>query len=215
MAKALPIQSPLDLAKYRVNRAGQLEMLRQSLYDFQAYAQAGQTQLIFFQVPQGQSGKTFGDTNMSIAGSLPAGQQFLVQSIEIKFYPGSNPSTGPVADAPEPFVNDTWLFAKSGWLEFNVGSKNYLREAALDRFPPKTKLDGWASITSTLTAGAATEDRISYATLAGRPYPIDPYILLESTQNFNVTLNWPTAVALTNAARVGLVLDGVLVRNSQ
>ncbi len=50
---------------------------------------------------------------------------------------------------------------------------------------------------------------------AGRPYFMDPPIALESMQNFNVTLNWPAAAAITNNARIGVVFDGVLYRLSQ
>lgn len=214
--RAIAIQGASDLGKYRVNRPGQLEVFRQSLYDFQVYAQAGQTQLNFFQVPVGQSAKTRADTNMTLAGQLPSGQQFLAQSIEVYFFPGTIvPGVGPVANLIDGFVNDVWAVAKGGELEFQVGSKLYLIEAPLMRFPPKTRLDGWASENGNTTAGAALYTRTSYATVAGRPYPIDPYILLESTQNFAVQLNWPTAVAVTNAGRIGVVLDGLLIRNSQ
>ena len=214
--KAISIQSAADLSKYRVNRPGQLEVLRQSLYDFQVYAQAGQTQLLFFQVPQGQSAKTKADTNMQLAGQLPAGQQFLIQSIEVYFFVGTVvPGVGPVANVIDSFANDVWAVAKGGWLELLVGSKNYLTEAPILRFPPKTRLDGWASENGNTTAGAALYTRTSYAVPAGRPYPIDPYILLESTQNFSVALQWPAAVSVTNAGRIGAVLDGLLIRNSQ
>jgi len=214
--RAIAIQGPSDLAKYRVNRPGQLEVLRQTLYDFQVYAQAGQTQLSFFQVPVGQSSKTEADTNMTLAGQLPAGQQFLAQSLEIYFFPGTIlPGTGPVANVIDGFVNDVWAVYKGGWLKFKVGSKDYLQEAPIGRFPPKTRLEGWSSENGNTTAAAALYTRTSYAVPAGRPYPIDPYILLESTQNFTVQLNWPAAVAVTNAGRIGAVLDGLLIRNSQ
>lgn len=216
--RAISIQTPGDLSKYRVNRPGQLEVIRQTLYDFQAYAQAGQTQLSFFQVPIGQGAvpKTKADTDMTLAGQLPAGQQFLVQSMEVYFFPGTIlPGVGPVANLIDGFVNDVWAIYKGGYLEFTVGSKVYLTEAPIGRFPPKTRLDGWASENGNTTAGAALYTRTSYAVPAGRPYPIDPYILLESTQNFNVQLNWPAAVAVTNIGRIGVVLDGLLIRNSQ
>jgi hypothetical protein len=214
----IAIQNPSDLSKYRVNRPGQLEVLRQSLYDMQAYAAAGQTQLSFFQVPVGQSSKTKADTNMSLAGQLPAGQQFLIQSLEVIFYPGTV-FPGGVAGGPaivDAFVNDVWK-VRSGVasLELNVGSKNYLTEAPLMRFPPKTRLDGWTGQSDSAVAAATTFMRTSYADACGRPYPIDPYLLLESTQNFNVQINWPTAIAITNAGRIGVVLDGLLIRNSQ
>jgi hypothetical protein len=216
--KAIAIQGPGDLAKYRVNRPGQLEVLRQSLYDFQAYAAAGQSSLSFFAVPDGQSGKTKADTNMTLAAQLPAGQQFLAQSLEVYFFPGTLfPSIAPAtASTIDGFTNDVWE-VRSGvaFLELVVGSKNYLTEAPLMRFPPKARLDGWAGMSDGNVLAALGFNRTSYADAAGRPYPIDPYILLESTQNFNVKITWPTAVAITNAGRIGVVLDGLLIRNSQ
>jgi len=207
-----------ELEKYNVNRAGEFEAVRQSLYDFQTYAQAGQTSLTFFQVPIGQSSKTLADTNMELAGQLPNPKMQLIQSIEIAFFPGVLPSIGPVADAPSAFVNDVYTVAKSGWLELFIGSKSYLREAPIGRFPPKTKLEGFSAIATSLTAGAATQSRDAYAVFSGRPYMVDPWILLKPTQNFQVSLNWPTAVALNAAdttARIGVIMDGVLYRNSQ
>ncbi|MGH8742849.1 MAG: hypothetical protein ACREUY_01070 [Burkholderiales bacterium] len=213
--RAISIQSPDDLSKYRVNRPGQLEVLRQSLYDFQVYAQAGQTSLVFFQVPISGT-KTEADTNMVLAGQLPAGQQFLAQSLEVYFFPGTVlPGTGPVANVIDAFINDVWAVYKGGWVKFKIGSKDYLQEAPIGRMPPKTRLDGWSSENGNTTAAAALYTRTSYASPAGRPYPIDPYVLLESTQNFVVALNWPVAVAVTNAGRIGVILDGLLIRNSQ
>ena len=60
-----------ELQAYAVNRKGQYEGIRQSLFDFQVYGAAGQTSLAFFQVPIGQGGKTIDDTNMEIQGALP------------------------------------------------------------------------------------------------------------------------------------------------
>ncbi len=214
----IAIQGPGDLAKYRVNRPGQLEVLRQSLYDFQAYAAAGQTSLTFFQVPVGQSSKTKADTNMTLAGQLPAGQQFLIQSMEVYFYPGTVFPGGVAGGAAivDAFVNDVWeVRSGSAFLELNVGSKNYLTEAPLMRFPPKTRLEGFAAQSDSAVAAATTFMRTSYADASGRPYPVDPYLLLESTQNFNVNINWPAVIAITNAGRIGVVLDGLLIRNSQ
>ncbi len=218
MATGSNAPSIQDLEKYNVNRSGEFEAVRQSLYDFTTYAQAGQTSLTFFQTPIGQSSKTLADTNMELAGQLPNPKMQLVQSIEMLFFPSVLPSQGPIADTNSVFLNDTYKVSKSGWLEFFIGSKSYLREAPIGRFPPKTKLDGFASVATNLTIGAATQSRDTYAVLSGRPYMVDPWILLKPTQNFNITLNWPTAVALDatdTAARVGIVLDGILYRNSQ
>ena len=98
---ALPIPNRQQLDAYNVNREG-WEGVTNTLYDSIAYAAAGQTQLTFFALPVGQGTglgggtKTLSDTNMTIAGSLPANQEFLVQSIELMF----NPTTPSVADSP-------------------------------------------------------------------------------------------------------------------
>jgi len=215
-----------DAQQYTVNRSQEYEVTRQSLYDFQSYAGAGQTSLTFFQIPIGQGGKTLADTNMELAGQLPAPKFFLIESIEIQFFPGENPviATNAVNDdaVVSNFSNDVYALAKSGSLTLFIGSKTYLQEAPLGRFPPKTRLDGMygAAIDTKQAIAAANvaELAMDYAQMAGRPYFLDPYkILLAPTQNFNVTLQWPTAVGLpsTNAARIGVVLDGVLYRLSQ
>lgn len=205
-----------DLTKYNVNRAGQMEVVRQSLYDFQTLPAIGTTQLTFFQVPQGQGGKTKFDTNMEVAGSLPNPKNFFVTSIELLFFPGSNIDTFAVAAAALPSqADDVYTFSKSGWLDFFIGSKSYLTEAPLGVFPSKNRL----AMTSALASNSATvgEVKSEYASMAGAPFMLDPGILLVPTQNFNVTLNWPTAVPMpsTLAARIGVRLNGYLYRNSQ
>lgn len=215
-----------DAEKYRVNRSQEYEVTRQSLYDITTYAAAGQTSLTFFQLPLGQAGKTIADTNLELAGQLPAPKYFLVESIEIYLFPGDDPVTvqnsvaAPAAVATN-FANDQYAVEQSGSLNFFIGSKTYLEEAPLGRFPPKTRMETEFAFTNqSTTAGAETANQISgdYAAWCGRPYFLDPYkILLAPTQNFNVTLTWPTAVLLpsTADARIGVVLDGVLYRLSQ
>ena len=113
------------LQKFDVNRRGEVEAVRQSLYDFQTYASAGQTQLIFFQVPQGQGGKTKDDTNMELAGSLPRPKEFLIESIEIYFFPGVDIGQfGTQAESE--WSNDVQAVGSSGFLDLFIGSKSYL-----------------------------------------------------------------------------------------
>lgn len=206
-----------ELQSYNVNRPGQIEAIKSSLYDFQTYAQAGQTQLQFFQIPKGQSSKTLADTNMTTAGSLPAPQSFLIQAVEIYFFPAGDPAQFGTQAAVEN-INDVYDVAKSGWLELFIGSKPYLDEAPLLKFPPQCGLTGWAALAdaSVATVNSSTfQSRLSYASFGGPIYTLVPPILLVPTQNFTVTLNWPTAVALSAAARIGINMPGVLYRNSQ
>lgn len=210
-----------DLGQYDVNRANQYEAIRQSLYDYTSYAAAGQTQLQFFQTPVGQSSKTLADTNMRSAGQLPQPQFFLIESIEIKFYPGILPGQSATAFAESEFANDVYTAAKSGHAQLFIGSKPYLDEAPLDRFPPKTRLNVDAAyalqLKQTMAADAVEQLTMDYAVMSGRPYFMDPQVLLVPNQNFVFTLNWPTAVALPSgqAARIGVIFDGYLYRLSQ
>ena len=83
------------------------------------------------------------------------------------------------------------------------------------RFPPKAQLTLDAAIAS--NSATVGESAAVSAKISGRPYMVEPPIYLENNQNFVVQLNWPGAVATPSGfnARVGVILDGYLYRNSQ
>lgn len=204
--------------KYRVNRPGEAEVIRQSLYDYQTYAIAGQTSLTFFQVPVGQSSKTIADTNMEMAGALPRPKYFLIEGIEVQFFPGNAPGSFGAQPAAAVFnINDVYALSRSGSLNLFIGSKTYLEEAPLGRFPPSNRLEVGAAVADQTSAGANLHTKIDYAALGGRPYSLMPPVLLEPNQNFKVTLTWPTAVPMPSGVtgRIGIVLNGILYRLSQ
>lgn len=210
-----------QLSKFSVNRPG-WEAIRQSLYDFQAYAAAGQAVLTFFANPLGQGGKTLSDTNMTLAGQLPKNQEFLIQSIEVVFFPTTPTVAAQMpavfgAEAAQSLINDVYIVGRSGNLNLTIGSKPYLQEAPLGKFPPKTHMCVDAALADATTAGANLQSRTGYAYWSGRPYVLDPAaLLLPENQNFSITLNWPEGVqAITNPGRIGVVLDGILYRRSQ
>lgn len=237
------IPSLQEALAYSVNRKNDVEGVRQSLYDFLLYPTAGQTQLTFFANPLGQGGssspglttanaKTLADTNMESAGQLPAPKMFLIESIEVQFEAGSvstaatytpqvvhsaaaAPAATNNASVAGGAANDIDAIRRSGWLNLFVGSKTYLNEAPIGRFPPKTRLEANGSVST----NSATTQAIEFAVAkwGGRPYYVEPAILLPSTQNFSVTLNWPVAVATPSGfnGRIGVILDGYLYRNSQ
>jgi hypothetical protein len=203
-----------ELQKYSVNRAGQVEGIRSALYDFQTYAMAGQTELNFFQVPVGQSGKTLADTNMQTAGSLPNPQNFLVTNLQVYFFPaGAVSKFG--AESAANNANDVYNVSQSGYVEFFIGSKNYIQEGPIGRFPPRTGLIFSTSVADASTAAASLQTLNAYANFGGAPYDLTPPILLTPTQNFRVSLKWPTVVPLSANARIGVVMEGVLYRLSQ
>lgn len=218
LAQGVP--SIAQLANFQVTLPG-YEAITQSLYDTLAYAAAGQTQLGFFATPNGQGGKTLTDTNMQLAGQLPANNQFLIQSVELKFLPSRPTVVGAMpasfgAQAIAVLVNDAYLFGSGGNLTLTVGNKTYLQEAPLGRFPAKTTFDLSAAAADVTTAGASLQTRIAYGQAGGRPYLLKAPLLLEPSQSFGLTLNWPEGVvAIVNPARVVAILDGIFYRKSQ
>jgi len=216
-----------DFQRGRVNRR-EKEDIRQPLYDFTAYNLNGQAALTFFNEPVGgTNNKTLEDTNMEAAGQLPRGKEFLIESIEVLFFPGVEVSSeAVVATAGVPvsteFADDMYDIGKSGALQLFIGSKSYLDVAPLMRFPQTTgmRVDAAHGIGGGDSAAAVTAKHISteYAVWAGRPFELDPVIVLPANQNFKVTLSWPTAVVPTPsgaAGRIGVMLNGVMRRNSQ
>jgi hypothetical protein len=194
--------------------------------------------LAFFQQPIGQgitsaiggtvgAGKTQWDTNMELGGTLPSGKAFLIESIEVVFFPGSV-STANTYTPIKPLefnatasatvggqLADVNSIYQSGMLELNILSKNYLRETPLIAFPPKTQFNldvGIASNSATTAVNLAENMRA-----AGRPYYIDPTIALQPAVNFEVLIRFPAAVATPSGfnGRIGVVLDGYFMRASQ
>lgn len=226
-----------DFAKFSVNRANAQEVIRQSLYDTLLYPTAGQTQLQFFALPLGQglsaapgnanNPKTRADTNMELAGQLPNPKALLVESIEVDFQPGSvataytfalqSPIVFAVAAAATVTagMQDVNAFYNTGFLVLFIGSKEYLVEGPMGRFPPKCHREIDTSVVS--NSATVGEVIVGIEKAVGRPYYLEPPVLLAPTQNFNVTLNWPVAVATPSGfnGAVKVILDGYLGRLSQ
>lgn len=208
---------------YAVSKEGQQEVIKQSLYDSFSYPAAGLNSIVLFALPQGQGAtpKTADDTNMTNANMLPLNQDFLLNSIEILFFP-TTPTVAP--DMPAAFgaqaiannINDSYIFHRSGNFLLTIGQKQMLVEAPLGRFPGKTWFEGNAALSDATTAGAAFQSRIAFARSRGRPYLAEPAkIWIKATENFSVTLSWPTAKqAITNPAKVFVILDGLFYRSA-
>lgn len=204
-----------ELNRFRATVPGGKEAIRQPLYDYQSYAAAGQTSLNFFQTPIGSGGKTISDTNMDLAGSLPQGKTFLVQAIEVAFFPGVEVGLLSAPAAPA-FAEDVYTFMKSGHLQFFYLSKPYLDEAPIGVVGQSFGMDMAGALSDSTTAGATQAMTMQYAQLARKVYHINP-VMIAPQQNFKVTMDWPAAVALPSgsAARVGVRLLGIMYRDAQ
>lgn len=230
--------SAADFNARRVTNPSQSEVIRQRLYDFQLYPTAGVSQLTFFQNPIGTgvtsalgatvgSAKTVADTSQELAGTLPSGKAFMIESIEVVFFPGSSASANTYAVAsPNQFnataanalllqANDVNTIYQSGVLELNILSKNYVRETPLLSFPPKAQfnLDAAIATNSATTAEVAAINMRA----AGRPYFVEPSIALQPAVNFEVVIKFPGVVATPSGfnGRIGVILDGYTMRASQ
>lgn len=228
------IGSVASLNKYAV-MLNSWESVTQELYDSAPYAAAGQAQLTFFATGQGQgtgvisnTAKGFEDTNLlGQGGQMPSGQAYVVSSIEVEFQPGvSNsspptntadlPAVGPVAAATATAINDTYIFYTSGFLQFNIGSKPYMTNGPLMRFPPSRSFDVSGAMSNATTAASALYTAALFGVARGPVYSLQPNnILLAPTVNFNVTLNWSTLEAITRQARVFVRFGGQLFRAAQ
>lgn len=150
---------------------------------------------------------------MEAAGALPAPKSFLIETIELYMFPGSGVSADSTTIAAAKNIADMYKIAQSGWLELFIGSKAYLDEAPLLKFPPRCGLTGMqVGADSTANTGV----RVDYVSMGGPTYELSPQILLVPTQNFSVTLNWQSALSGLNANVLIFVnLGGILYRNSQ
>jgi hypothetical protein len=203
-----PAPNLAQLAKYNAYLGDAKEVIWQPLYDIQTYAAAGQLNLTYFHTPAGSSSKTYADTNMDMAGQLPAGVNFLCVGIELQFFPaGTIEFTG-----ANNFADDTYKVFKPGsYLEFTLLQKTYLREAPLQVFPQQTGLTGFAGTNITSGTGGSL---VEYARLCGPQYQMTP-IRIPASQNFAVKITWPAVQTINAAAKLGVRLLGYTYRNAQ
>lgn len=205
------------LRAYNVNRPGQVEVIWQPTYDFQVYPAAGTTQLTFFQTTVGTAGATLATTNMEAAGQFPRPKEFLVTGIQVFFEPGGALSQANVAAATA--IQENWndvsdVMNGAAFLRFFIGSKDYLIDTPLSKFTQQFRLGGVANFAATGTNATPVVWFLDYAVHSGKYYAITP-TKLPSNQNFNVSLNFPTAIAVDVAAQIGVILDGFQYRLSQ
>lgn len=202
--------------QYAVNTIDQMEAISQPLYSYQAYAAAGQTTLSFFVNPASGT-TTVEDTNMVLAGQLPAPQKFLVQGIGVDYLPGTAASRFGAQSANGQLA-DAYAILRRGYLSFTIGAKQYLEMTTLMSLPPRSHIGGSVAIADTTTAGGNQQSYTSTGYSEGPVFCPRP-LLLEASQNFRINMTWPGgAVAIPSgdtAARIGVWLYGTLYRSPQ
>lgn len=211
-----------DLGRYAVTQDG-WEVIKTTIFDSQAYPAAGANVIAFFQKGIA-GGETASQTNVQQGGLLPKDQEFLIEEIEVAFWPtvpavaAQNPAAYG-AGAVAQLINDAYLFRRTGNLVLQIASKPYVFDGPLGKFPASQHFDIQGALADATTAGAAQQSRALIGDMKGKIYRIKPYaLLLESMQSFQVNINYPEGVQAlpsTNPANVIVSLGGLLFRHAQ
>lgn len=227
--------------KFGVIDYSRWQAIRWQWYSYVTYPTAGASELNFFGQVAGQAGVTLQDTNLPKAGSF--GQtHFQLKSISTDIQLANNNVDGftlanGVANTIDTFaLAADYLngFVQAGVLEFSVGARPFatIPKPFMYAPPPGNQVDYDNSYANQIgavpTAGNPQVVGLPWVTQTKRRdnvYFVDPNILIEAEQQFNVKLSFPSgavpviASALvnntTNPLKVGVIFDGLLLRPVQ
>jgi hypothetical protein len=181
-----------------------LDVIIEPRYDTVTILAAGALNLTYFALPIGQGATNFGaatvtkslaDTNMDLAGQLPAGYNFFITGFRVQ--PAFTMTN---IDAT------TW--SAGGVFTFTIGSKPFLR-VPIDTIPAGVGPFGTFGTAGLAAAGGMTSH--------GWPALSNGYVIarkpleLAQTQNFQVVLSWVTVKPVTSVV-VGQAAAGLPVR---
>jgi len=227
--------------KFGVIDYSRWQAIRWQWYSYVTYPSAGSTELNFFGQVAGQAGVTLQDTNLPKAGSF--GQtHFQLKSISTDIQIGVNDVDG-FTRANQATLDTRALasdflggFVQAGVLNFSVGARPFATVVKPFQYapPPGSPLDlantyvNQISAAPVPAAGAAQVVGVPWVTqtkMRSNVYFVDPNILIEAEQQFNVKLSFPSGVVPvlatnvvnndTNPLKVGVILDGLLLRPVQ
>jgi hypothetical protein len=217
------------------------QAIRWQWYSYVTYPSAGSTELNFFGQVAGQAGVTLQDTNLPKAGSF--GQtHFQLKSISTDIQIGSNDVDGftraNIATLDTRALASDFLlgFVQAGVLNFNVGARPFATIPKPFQYapPPGSPLDLENTFVNQISAapvpavGAEQVVGVPWVTqtkMRSNVYFVDPNILIEAEQQFNVKISFPSGNVpilatnvvddTTNPVKIGVILDGLLLRPVQ
>jgi hypothetical protein len=227
--------------KFGVIDYSRWQAIRWQWYSYITYPSAGTTELNFFGQVAGQAGVTLQDTNLPKAGSF--GQtHFQLKSISTDIQINNNDVDG-FTRANQATIDTRALssdflggFVQAGVLRFSVGARPFATIVKPFQYapPPGSPLDydntfvNQISAAPVPAAGASDVVGVPWITqtkVRNNVYFVDPNILIEAEQQFNVSLQFPSGAVpvlatnvvndSTNPLKVGVILDGLLLRPVQ
>lgn len=228
-----------EVKQYATNVPHSAEVISQSLYDHARYPSGGAIDFEFFSSPVGSGlsalasatlaiPKTFADTNMEAPKMLPKGVAHLVTSIQVnaRRHAGTNAIAAYTSQADPSgsisnvgFADPFLEIRESAYLTLFVGSKVYLTDCGLWRFPMTANLRLDVSIHRNVAGGSSNAGKTTgdlQADFTGL-YVVDPPIFIPPEQNFGVKIQYIPARATvsTGPLILGVFLDGYRYRYSQ
>jgi hypothetical protein len=203
-----------DVARY-LSPGVTYDPLRQPLYDRVVTADpiAAGTVLQFFQTPIGQAGKTLLDTNMRLAGQIPAGHVFECWSPRVVVAPITITDIGLLAVINN--ASDVYRIIHGGFIDFAIVSSRKL-QVPIFFLPAGAGVSGFAALTSIGGAGSNTGNVL--AATNGEPNNTAPMtlapfpVVIPPTQTFTFEMTFPVAIDLFGVVSIWVVLDGILHR---
>ena len=217
------------------------QAIRWQWYSYVTYPEAGTGELNFFGQVAGQAGVTLQDTNLPKAGSF--GQtHFQLKSISTDIQIGNNNvddfTRANIATLDTRALASDYLlgFVQAGVLNFSVGARPFATIPKPFQYapPPGSPLDldntyvNQISAAPVPAAGASQVVGVPWVTqtkMRSNVYFVDPNILIEAEQQFNVKISFPSGNVpilatnvvddTTNPVKIGVILDGLLLRPVQ
>lgn len=193
---------------------GTYDSLRQPLYDrvtVAAGVQAVGAVFTFFVLPVGQGtpAKTQLDTNMNLAGQIPANHVLEVWSPRIIVHP-VQPSNIAAATAAN-VLTDVDNFLHNSFFTFNIVSQQKLLVPTF-YLPAGAGVSGFAN-----TTAAAVQAQYATNGLPSQDAPqrLDPFpVILPPLQAFLISITVGVAFTTQNVVHLWVLLDGILHRTA-
>jgi len=218
------------------------QAIRWQWYSYVTYPAAGATELNFFGQVAGQAGVTLQDTNLPKAGSF--GQtHFQLKSIstdiqiaqnDVDDFTLANQATLDTRATASDYLGG---FVQAGVLNFSVGARPFATIPKPFQYapPPGSPLDLENSYVNQIGVVPTASNPqvvglpwVSQTKMRSNVYFVDPNILIEAEQQFNVNISFPSGAvpvlatnvvniggANANPYKIGVILDGLLLRPVQ
>lgn len=200
------------------------EIIDQPLYHFQTYAAAGATSLSFFNTAVGSATNGLADTNMDTASQLSIGKRAAIMGISVVFIPGEAPVVGQTTTAnaiPQNAWNDLKAVMDGvAYLQLTLLEKVYYVIAPLSYLPAGFGSFGQGGGLVNNQTTAANNSMAAVGATNGLPLiaaarRLKAPLPIPSQMRFSVDIKFPTAIAVSAAGRIGVVLDCLQIRAKQ